>query len=53
MPVTTSPAALKARSTMRGIEAPPEVGRRPVFPGCKARRRIAAPQETSASVFEA
>ncbi len=37
MLVTTSPAALKGRSTTRGIEAPPEVGRRLGFPGCRAR----------------
>ena len=35
--VTTSRAALKDRSTTRDIGAPPEVGRRLDFPGCKAR----------------
>jgi hypothetical protein len=39
VPVTTSPAALKGRSTTKAIEVLSEVGRRPVFLGCKARRR--------------
>jgi hypothetical protein len=38
VPVTMSPAAFKGRSTTRGIGVPSEVGRRPVFPGCKVSR---------------
>jgi hypothetical protein len=52
MPVTTSPAALKGRSTTTGIGVPSEVGRQPVFPGCKVRRMTSA-SSSPASVFEA
>jgi hypothetical protein len=38
VPVTTWPAALKGRSTTRGIGVPSEAGRRPVFPGCKVSK---------------
>jgi rhodanese-related sulfurtransferase len=41
MPVTTSPVALKGRLMTRDSGVPSEVGRRPVFPGCKVRRRAA------------
>jgi hypothetical protein len=44
-------AILKGRLMTKGIEAPSEVGRRLVFPGCKASGGPGAPG-TSASVFE-